>query len=54
MPALDLSVVNNRLTFIADYYVKNTSESVGWNATPSPAGYQTSQENIGFYQKNGV
>jgi TonB-linked SusC/RagA family outer membrane protein len=51
---LDLSVLNNRLTFIADYYVKKTSDLLVEVQLPTSSGFTTSLQNIGSTKNTGV
>jgi TonB-linked SusC/RagA family outer membrane protein len=50
----DLSLFNNRLTFVADYYVKNTSDLLVEIQLPTSSGFTTSLQNIGSTQNKGV
>jgi TonB-linked SusC/RagA family outer membrane protein len=51
---LDLSLFNNRLTFVADYYVKNTSDLLVDVQLQSTSGFTNSLQNIGSTQNQGV
>jgi TonB-linked SusC/RagA family outer membrane protein len=51
---LDLSLLNNRLTFITDYYIKTTSDLLIALQLPSTSGFATSLQNVGKTQNEGV
>jgi len=50
---LDLAILNNRLSFSADYYVKNTRDLLGRVLLPSSMGYTSTTRNIGKIQNKG-
>ncbi|WP_257670192.1 TonB-dependent receptor [Parapedobacter tibetensis] len=51
---LDLALLDNRLRFTADYYVKNTKDLLNNVQIPSSTGYLNSIRNVGKIQNRGV
>jgi TonB-dependent starch-binding outer membrane protein SusC len=51
---LDVSFFNNRLTFVADYYIKNTTDLLVEVQLPTSSGFVTSLQNIGSTQNKGI
>ncbi|GAA4780117.1 TonB-dependent receptor [Olivibacter ginsenosidimutans] len=50
---LDVGFLNNRLSFSADYYVKNTRDLLSRVLLPSSMGYTSTTQNIGKIQNRG-
>ncbi|MCF2442700.1 TonB-dependent receptor [Dyadobacter sp. CY345] len=50
---IDLSILNNRFSFSADYYVKNTKDLLNNVQLPSSLGYTYTIQNIGKIQNKG-
>lgn len=50
---VDLGILNNRITFTADYYYKKTSNLLLWSAIPSSSGYTKLLKNVGSVQNQG-
>lgn len=50
---LDLGLFNNRISLLADYYVKNTSDLLVGISIPSTSGFQTRFTNVGKIQNKG-
>jgi TonB-linked SusC/RagA family outer membrane protein len=50
----DLGVLNNRLTFTVDLYVKNTRDLLNNVSLPSSLGYAFTVQNIGKIQNKGI
>jgi len=50
---IDLSILNNRFGFSADYYVKNTKDLLNNVQLPSSLGYTFTIQNIGKIQNKG-
>ncbi len=51
---LDVGLFANRLTFTADYYVKETNDLLAQVPLPGSSGFNTSLQNIGQVRNNGV
>jgi TonB-linked SusC/RagA family outer membrane protein len=51
---LDLGVLNNRLTFTVDLYIKNTRDLLNNVSLPSSLGYAYTVQNIGKIQNKGI
>ena len=51
---VDVTLFNNRITLIADYYVKNTSDLLVEVQLPTSSGFVNSLQNIGSTQNKGV
>jgi TonB-linked SusC/RagA family outer membrane protein len=51
---LDLGVLNNRLTFTVDLYIKNTRDLLNNVSLPSSLGYAFTVQNIGKIQNKGI
>jgi TonB-linked SusC/RagA family outer membrane protein len=51
---LDLALLNNRIQFTADYYVKNTKNLLNTVQLPLSMGYITTLQNIGEMQNKGI
>lgn len=51
---IDVSVLNNRLSFSADYYIKNTRDLLNAVQLPRSTGYSTTIKNIGEMQNKGL
>lgn len=51
---LDLAVLNSRITFSFDAYVKNTSDMLLYKSLPYATGFESSLQNIGELQNKGV
>lgn len=51
---VDFSILDNRITVIADYYIKNTSDLLVELQLPTTSGFTTSLQNIGSTQNKGV
>ncbi|GLU53328.1 TonB-dependent receptor [Dyadobacter frigoris] len=50
---IDFSILNNRFSFTADYYVKNTKDLLNNVQLPSSLGYAYTIQNIGKIQNKG-
>jgi TonB-linked SusC/RagA family outer membrane protein len=50
---IDFSILNNRFSFTADYYIKNTRDLLNNVALPSSLGYAFTIQNIGKIQNKG-
>ena len=50
---LDLGFFNNRISLLADYYVKNTSDLLVGISIPGTSGFQTRFTNVGKIQNKG-
>lgn len=50
---LDLGLLNNRISLLADYYIKNTSDLLVGISIPSSSGFQTRFTNVGKIQNKG-
>jgi len=50
---LDFGLLNNRLLFSADYYIKNTRDLLSTVSLPSSMGYLRTTKNIGKIQNKG-
>ena len=50
---LDLGLLNNRISLLADYYIKNTSDLLVGISIPGSSGYQTRFTNVGKIQNKG-
>jgi TonB-linked SusC/RagA family outer membrane protein len=50
---IDFSILNNRFSFTADYYIKNTSDLLNNVQLPSSLGYAYTIQNIGKIQNKG-
>ncbi|GAB2780707.1 TonB-dependent receptor [Rhabdobacter roseus] len=50
---LDLGLFNDRITILADYYIKNTSDLLINVQIPRTSGFQTAFKNIGEIQNQG-
>ncbi len=50
---IDFSILNNRFSFTADYYIKNTSDLLNNVQLPSSLGYGFTIQNIGKIQNKG-
>jgi len=51
---MDLGVLNNRLTFTVDLYIKNTRDLLNNVSLPSSLGYAFTVQNIGKIQNKGI
>ncbi|CAL1521535.1 TonB-dependent receptor [Chitinophaga sp. MM2321] len=51
---IDVSVLNNRIHFTADYYVKNTRDLLNSVQLPASLGYDYTIQNVGEMQNKGV
>ncbi|MDB5262720.1 MAG: SusC/RagA family TonB-linked outer membrane protein, partial [Adhaeribacter sp.] len=51
---VDLTLFTDRLTLIADYYVKNTSDLLVEIQLPTTSGFNTSLQNLGSTQNKGI
>jgi len=51
---LDLGILNNRLTFTLDLYIKNTRDLLNNVSLPSSLGYAYTVQNIGKIQNKGI
>jgi TonB-linked SusC/RagA family outer membrane protein len=51
---LDLGLLRNRITFVADYYYKKTSDLLFRVSLPSTSGYSTMLQNIGSVENKGI
>ncbi len=51
---LDVSLLQNRIKFNADWYVKNTTDLLNIVQLPSSTGFKTSTQNIGEMQNKGL
>lgn len=51
---IDLGLWNNRLNFVADYYIKNSRKQILEQSLPSTAGYQRTFINAGTFQDRGI
>jgi TonB-linked SusC/RagA family outer membrane protein len=51
---IDVSLLNNRLTIISDYYIKKTEEMLLNKRIPSSTGYTTALLNVGAMENRGV
>lgn len=50
---IDVSLLNNRLTIISDYYIKKTEEMLLNKRIPSSTGYTTALLNVGAMENKG-
>ncbi|QNK61627.1 TonB-dependent receptor [Pedobacter sp. PAMC26386] len=50
---LDVGLLNNRISLLADYYIKNTSDLLVGISIPSSSGFQTRFTNVGKIQNKG-
>lgn len=50
---IDLGLLSNRITFTADYYIKNTSNLLNSVQLPSSLGYLNTIKNVGEIQNKG-
>ncbi|MCD0487407.1 TonB-dependent receptor [Pedobacter sp. MC2016-14] len=50
---LDLGLFNNRISILADYYIKNTSDLLVGIATPGSSGFLSRFTNVGEIQNKG-
>jgi len=50
----DISILNNRLSLTADYYIKNTRDLLNTVGLPSSLGYTTTIQNVGSVQNRGL
>lgn len=51
---LDLSILKNRLTLVADYFVKNTDKMILTRPLPSTSGLKTQTVNAGLVRDRGI
>ncbi len=51
---IDFGILNNRLTFTADYYIKNTRDLLNTVVLPSSLGFTSTIQNIGEIQNKGI
>ncbi|MCW3467970.1 SusC/RagA family TonB-linked outer membrane protein [Chitinophaga nivalis] len=51
---LDLSLLNDRLTFVADYYIKTTKKLLYSRPLPVETGYDNARINLGSIQNKGL
>ncbi|QIP15227.1 TonB-dependent receptor [Spirosoma aureum] len=51
---VDFGILNNRILFTADYYIKNTRDLLNNVTLPTSLGYTTTIKNIGEIQNSGV
>lgn len=51
---IDLAILNSRLTFTADYYIKNTSDLLLRAPLPHSTGFDNAIQNIGELQNKGL
>jgi TonB-linked SusC/RagA family outer membrane protein len=51
---IDFSVLKNRISFTADYYLKNTTDLLLDYALPAASGYTTVSKNIGSVENRGL
>ncbi|MFC4871684.1 SusC/RagA family TonB-linked outer membrane protein [Negadavirga shengliensis] len=51
---VDVGLLNDRITFNADYYVKNTRDLLNTVRLPSSLGFTTTVQNVGEVQNKGV
>jgi TonB-linked SusC/RagA family outer membrane protein len=49
----DIGILENRLSFTADYYIKNTTDLLNTVGLPSSLGYTTTIQNVGAVQNSG-
>ncbi|TDB62335.1 TonB-dependent receptor [Arundinibacter roseus] len=51
---LDVGILNNRLLFTADYYIKNTRDLLSTVVLPASLGFTSTIQNIGAVQNKGL
>ncbi len=51
---IDFAILNNRLLFTADYYIKNTRDLLNNVVLPASLGFTSTIQNIGEVQNNGI
>lgn len=51
---IDLSFLNGRITFVADYYIKNTSDLLSDYNLPYTTGYSTMRVNLASIRNQGI
>ncbi|WP_246859427.1 TonB-dependent receptor [Spirosoma sp. KCTC 42546] len=51
---VDFGILNNRILFTADYYIKNTRDLLNNVSLPSSLGYTTTIKNVGEIQNSGL
>jgi TonB-linked SusC/RagA family outer membrane protein len=51
---IDLGILNNRILFTADYYIKNTRDLLNTVVLPSSLGFTSTIQNIGEVQNKGI
>ncbi|GAB4010703.1 TonB-dependent receptor [Spirosoma migulaei] len=51
---LDVGILNNRIQFTADYYIKTTSDLLFNVGVPTSSGFSTTLKNIGSVQNKGL
>ncbi|HWV67351.1 TonB-dependent receptor [Chitinophaga sp.] len=51
---MDLGLLDNRVNFTADYYIKNTRDLLNTVALPSSMGFTTTIQNVGEVQNKGL
>ena len=51
---LDLGLLNNRVTILADYFIRNVYDKISSLTIPAWTGYSTYQTNLGQLQNRGI